>query len=719
MGAFRSTFTVEGIDKFSIPFKSISAQASIARDSFKETKDSLNALQKKTAKIDSYKKHIEKAKDLRSEMDKNAISLKRLRDKMAETDSPSENLIINLDRVERRSKRLNDQMGKQEIKIGEVTGSLSKLGIEVKDLDRHTGSLQNEEKRLTKTLKDQTPVVNALAKANRALDAARRKRDRSQQGAANLSIVGSSAQQQGSQALRTVAVPISTAIDFEASMSAIGAKVEGAKKGSDAFTRMEDIALSLGSKTSFSASEVAKSIELLGMSGEKAASITEKSVSDLLSIAKAGSLGLEEATGLSVTVIQGFGLDMKKDLGDVADILAYTANSANTNMSEMMEVFKAVGPVAKSAGINLQTVSSMIGTLANVGVKASVAGTAVKNTILNLASPAAAGAKALNKLRIETKTIDGDMRPLVDIFSELALKTKEMGKAEKVAIFEKIGGREAISGFTALIEKASTEKGRKELGKLNVSMKDIEGTAKKMGDALSDNAKGKLTELSAAWEGLSIAAGRVVLPVFTEFVELLTSVTQGMTSFALANPWTTKMIIGTAAAIGSLLLVGGALLSFLGTAKMGIAAMGFAFDVMKIKGLLSFKALKIGLASTGIGLVIVGLGIAIALLIEHWDSIMESIKSGIKWIADFWPFGDDEKMTANVEQKVLPPPKSFITGQKNPGLSSSRTTTVSAPISINIEGNGDPEEIGSKVREEMGRVMREEERRNRGRKVDL
>lgn len=753
MASFRSTFAIQGIDKLSVPFKSISRNVKETGASFRQSSKDLKGLQDKLSKITSYNKNLGASRKLKDEWLKQQKVAGDLAREISNTEKPTRKMINEQKRAFREAEKLRRKHERMTEKVSVSAAKLNELGISTKHVGQETYKLRQEEQKLNKVLEDQKKRLDNVTRANKQLSKARDVRAAREQSAANLAIAGQAARGLGLGIFQKAAAPVGTSVNFEAAMSGVAAKalsgVQDPDQKKSIFKRLEEDALALGSATSFSATQVASAQEKLAMAGVHHSEINQQTLKGLLATAKAGQLELADATSLTTSVVRGFGLQFSQ-IGEVGDILAFTANNANTNMSEMAEVFKDVGPVAKTAGVNLKQVSGMIGVLANVGVRGGIAGTALKNTLLNLASPASSGAKALDRIGVATKTAEGKLKPLTEIFADIAQKTQNMGEADRIAIFEDIGGREAIAGFSALIDKASTLKGVMELKKIENNMDSVRGTAQRMGDALSDNAQGKIVELGSAWEGLSITIGKMALPMLKDFTVALTQTVRNVREFATENPKTTKTVLGLGLAFGGLVVVGGTLLTTIASIKAGFAVMAFAATAMKVKGVfaltsfatafttmakvvgLGLKTMALSLSATGIGALVVGLGLAAGLVIANWDKVKSFFLSMWEEIKPIWetitsfvgavggPFVDLLSGKNPGEGTASTQAESFITGANAPKLAAAAAgggVSVSAPVNISVNG-GDPEEIERAVKRGIDGATREAEKRQRGRMFD-
>jgi len=244
---------------------------------------------------------------------------------------------------------------------------------------------------------------------------------------------------------------VKTGMEFQSTLVAASAKFpEGIKKGSDAFFKLEAAARKTGATTEFTAAQSAAGLDKLAMAGFNAeqAIVALPGVVDL---ATASQTDLATASDIATDTLGAFGLASKdatqlgKNLARVNDVMAKTTTTANTDMVMMFETIKQAGPVARAAGADIETFAALTGTMANAGIKASVAGTSLKNAFVNLSAPSKKAGTALDILKVKTKDSQGNMRDIIDVIEDIGKATAEMGTAERLqkldAIFGKRGGR--------------------------------------------------------------------------------------------------------------------------------------------------------------------------------------------------------------------------------------------------------------------------------------
>ena len=80
---------------------------------------------------------------------------------------------------------------------------------------------------------------------------------------------------------------------------------------------------------------------------------------------------LAEASTIAANQLRVFQMDASKT-GEVADILAATANGSAQNLTDLGEALKTAAPFAAQAGGTLKDTSAALGVLANMGIRGSV-----------------------------------------------------------------------------------------------------------------------------------------------------------------------------------------------------------------------------------------------------------------------------------------------------------------------------------------------------------
>lgn len=207
---------------------------------------------------------------------------------------------------------------------------------------------------------------------------------------------------------------VKTAADFEQSLAKVQA-VSGAT-GED-MELIKGKAAELGENTKFSASEVAEAFNYMAMAGWDVNQMLS-GVDGILNLSAADGLDLAATSDIVTDAITAFGLSAE-DAGHFADVMAKASSSANTNVSMLGESFKYVAPVAGALGYSAEDVAIALGIMANSGIKASQAGTALRTILTNLSKPTKQMYQYMDDLGISMTDSDGNLLSLVDLMTDL------------------------------------------------------------------------------------------------------------------------------------------------------------------------------------------------------------------------------------------------------------------------------------------------------------
>lgn len=176
-----------------------------------------------------------------------------------------------------------------------------------------------------------------------------------------------------------------------------------------------------------------------------------KAVSGTMVLAKAGEMGVAEASTLVSNTLNTFGLKAER-AADVANYLANAANISSADVVDLAEAFKYVAPVAAASGVKVETVNAMLAELANKGINASVAGTGLRNMFTSLQSPAGRGGKAIKQLGVDVFDAQGKARPFKTVLGELGTALSRVDDQKKKAALKDIFGKEGLTSAQILLD---------------------------------------------------------------------------------------------------------------------------------------------------------------------------------------------------------------------------------------------------------------------------
>ena len=251
-------------------------------------------------------------------------------------------------------------------------------------------------------------------------------------------------------------------LDFDATMTRAGAKFSGLDKtmqpGTKAFKNFRNEIRAASRDVEHSAASVAAAVDFWAKAGKSAeqtkavipltldfASANTDAAGAALEMARAGDI-LSDALGQ-------FRLDsadpttLMKNTARISDVMSAAANSANVSAEELFESFKQAGPVLSSVGGDIEETSALLATMANAGIKGSIAGRQLKIAVAALNAPTAKQQALLEDYGVAIKDAEGNFRGLTTIVGDLDRATKDLGTGARFEVLGTLLGRQGITGF--------------------------------------------------------------------------------------------------------------------------------------------------------------------------------------------------------------------------------------------------------------------------------
>lgn len=303
------------------------------------------------------------------------------------------------------------------------------------------------------------------------------------------------------------AVATKSFMSFEGAINKVRAALDPT---ADQLKQIEAAALEWGAKTKFSATESAEALGELG----KAGFTVNQSIAALpatLQMATVAEMSLADAATLTADTLTQYGLGVEK-AGMVNDVLTLAAQRSTVDITQLGDALKYAGPVAGAFGMDIQATAAALAEFGNAGIKADMAGTALRNILTDIENPTKGMSDTLKELGIETlKSADGTIK-LADVIDKLREKGATAGQV--MAAF----GDRAGPGMVALVAKGSEG-----LRALEVDLRNAEGTAEKAANTFMSGLGGAVEEMSGSLETAGVAVGKILAPALKEAAGLVGS----------------------------------------------------------------------------------------------------------------------------------------------------------------------------------------------------
>lgn len=381
---------------------------------------------------------------------------------------------------------------------------------------------------------------------------------------------------------------LTTGMNFDEMMSSVKAV---ANLGEKDFEKVRQRAIDLGASTKFTAEEVGEAFYYMGLAGWKSEEMLS-GIEGVLNLAAASGENLGTVSDIVTDAITAMGLTAD-DTARFVNVLAAASTNSNTTVAMMGEAFKYLATTGGVLEYSIEDVASVLGLLANNGIKAGQAGTSMRQILNTLIAPSDKAAAAMDALGLSLFEVGTDKRkPLMQVVDELRgifknadfdLGGKPMEEvqgqidelnawydSEKKALDERkatkkeykdleedyqselygiahfnedflgklsdIGGLRGISSLFALMN--STDDDVNQLVEAVGKSSEGRGSAADMAATMLDNLKGDVTLLTSAVDGLKVALFDEIKSDTRDYVQMVTEGITGLTNLIKHGKWT-------------------------------------------------------------------------------------------------------------------------------------------------------------------------------------
>ncbi|MFW6031046.1 MAG: phage tail tape measure protein [Myxococcota bacterium] len=412
--------------------------------------------------------------------------------------------------------------------------------------------------------------------------------------------------------------------EFEQAITDVGAV---GLKTRDQIAALEEKAKQLGATTKFSATEAARGMELMAKAGFSTEDILS-GIDGVLNAAAASGLELAEVSGHVSNVLKGMGLETS-EATRVADVLALASSRTNSSIGSLGESMKNVAATARQLGVPLEDAVAGVAALQDVGLDASVAGSAMNTMLTKLAKPSGQIARKMKEMGVTFKDAEGNMLPFQEVLANISKGAKNAGgNMDQVAFLaDLVGlrGQKAAANLSKLFETGK-------IGDLTSELNKAEGSAKKMAALRMDTFKGDMLILEASVSALKTA-------LFDTQSGPLRGIVQGFTAWVDKNrELITQNVKGFIEGLTEVLPVALDLIKrvALFAVPLLVVALGVKLVAAAHAGIAAMVALKVAILANPIGALVVAIAAAVGLIIAFWPEIsafFANLWEGIKDVA--------------------------------------------------------------------------------------
>ena len=413
------------------------------------------------------------------------------------------------------------------------------------------------------------------------------------------------------------ALAVNTFKNFDDSMrntqALLGDKLGGTvKEQQDNMKKLTDYAKEMGATTRFSASEASDAMGFMALAGWETQEIMA-GLSPILNLASASNMDLATTSDIVTDAMSMFKLE-SEEASRMTDVLAKTSSSTNTDVHQLGEALKYVGANASASGMDIETTSTLLGVLANNGLKGSASGTTLNAVLRDMKANAEDGAVAIGETQVALYDSNGEMRDMTEVVDDLIVATADMSTEQRDLALANVFGQESLKGINILLgEGEGATKG------LRDELYNATGTAQDMADTLEGGVGGKMRSLKSAIEGLAIEFGETLAPAIQKGVEKVTEMIRAWSEMDEQSKENIIKIGAIVASIGPLLIIGSKLVGLVSG-----AVKTFTF----LSGAISSAGGAMALLSNPIGWIVAGIASVIAIgtvFYKNFEKIEEKL----------------------------------------------------------------------------------------------
>lgn len=318
----------------------------------------------------------------------------------------------------------------------------------------------------------------------------------------------------------------------------------------------------LGRETRFTAGQVSEGMISLGRMGFSSKEI-DASIASVMNLSTATGTELATASEIAANNMRVFGM-RADEMTDAADILTVTANGSAQNLVDLGEALKMAGPHAKNAGSDLKETCAALGILANMGIKGSLAGTALGKSFKRLADPEVQD--YLQQFGIRTVDASGNLRRMRDILVEIGDVMRRMPSAQRITFAEKVFDARGSLGGGVLSQN---------MGGFDEFLQRLDhasGESQRIAQEMESGIGGSFRSMLSALEGVGIAVGESIAGPAKWAMKFFTDCLKSVQKWISENRvlvGTLGSVMGVAAGIASIQYA----LALTGSAVSGVIGM--------------------------------------------------------------------------------------------------------------------------------------------------
>ena len=297
-------------------------------------------------------------------------------------------------------------------------------------------------------------------------------------------------------------------MEFDAAMSQVAATMGTTV---DQIEELRDAARESGRTTRYTAEQSAQALNYMALAGYDA-NTSMQMMPTVLDLAAAGNMDLALASDMVTDSQSALNLSLSGTTR-LVDQMARASSRSNTSVAQLGEAILTVGGNANFMKGGTAELATVLGILADNGIKGAEGGTHLRNMLLSLSDPTKDARDMMERLGVSIFDADGNMRSFAEFFPELKQAISGLNGEEQMQALSAIFNTRDMAAAQALMS-TEIERWNELIGEMN----DSAGAARQMAETQLDNLQGDLTVLKNSWADVKITVSEALDPFAREVV---------------------------------------------------------------------------------------------------------------------------------------------------------------------------------------------------------
>ncbi|MBR1751840.1 MAG: phage tail tape measure protein [Ruminococcus sp.] len=302
---------------------------------------------------------------------------------------------------------------------------------------------------------------------------------------------------------------IDAGMSFDSAMSQVAATMGVTV---DEIQELRDYAQEMGATTAFSATQAAEALNYMALAGYDATTSMEM-LPNVLNLAAAGGMDLGRASDMITDSQSALGLSLD-ETSELVNKMAQAASKSNTSVEQLGDAILTVGGTAKNLKGGTTELATVLGILADNGIKGAEGGTALRNILNSLTAPTDKAADLMAELGVSVFDTEDNIRSLNDVFLDLNNAMSTMTQRERMNVISTLFNARDMKSANALLANVGDR-----YEELSGYINDAAGAAEAMAGTQLDNLAGDITLFKSALEGAQIALSDRLTPTLRNFTK--------------------------------------------------------------------------------------------------------------------------------------------------------------------------------------------------------